>query len=58
METACPQAVEISARLPHQIKDGTAVWPSLAFVDQDSDQSNPVAKYVAQYPMRPRARES
>jgi hypothetical protein len=35
VETACPQAVgKSSARLPHQIKDRTAVWPFLAFFDQ------------------------
>jgi hypothetical protein len=38
METACPQAVGKSARLPHQIKDRTAVWPFLAFLDQSRSQ--------------------
>src|SRR5947207_3827133 len=39
METACPQAVGGFTRLPHQIKDRTAVWPFLAFFDQFRSQS-------------------
>ena len=39
METACPQAVGGFARLPHEIKDRTAVWPFLVFFDQSRSQS-------------------
>src|SRR4029453_13556440 len=38
METACPQAVGESPRLPNQIKDRTAVWPFLPFLNQSRPQ--------------------